>query len=503
MFAVDALILVAGVLLLAAVASSSFSSRFGVPALVLFVAAGMLAGSEGIGGIDFENYEWAHAVGTVALAVILFDGGLRTSYASFRRGLGPALGLATVGVALTTAITGAAAAWVLGLPLIEGMLLGAIVGSTDAAAVFAALRGSGLRLRERVNATLEVESGANDPMAVFLTLGLLEVRLGTMEAGWPLVWFFLLQLVVGAAAGVAVGWIGVQLNRRLRLAATGLYPVLATAVALVAFGAAAELHGSGFLAVYLAGIVAGNERTVQRRGVLVFTDGIAWLSQIVMFVVLGLLSFPSHVLAVAWQGLAIGAVLIVFARPLAVAAVLLPFRFTPREVAFVAWAGLKGAVPIVLALFPLLLGLPNAKLLFNVVFFIVLLSAVTQGWSLPAAARRLGMEEPGEEEPAVALELLSPDGEVAGDVVRYAVTARSPAAGRMLRDLALPEGAVVAMVLRHGEMIPPAGVTEIRAGDHLSVVLRAEVRAAVDRAFADAPVLAVDRVGDADPDRGA
>jgi cell volume regulation protein A len=224
---------------------------------------------------------------------------------------------------------------------------------------------------------------------------------------------------------------------------------------------------------------------VQRRGVLVFTDGIAWLAQIVMFVVLGLLSFPSHVLSVAWQGLAIGAVLIVFARPLAVAAVLLPFRFTPREVVFVAWAGLKGAVPIVLALFPLLLGLPNAKLLFNVVFFIVLISAVTQGWSLPTAARKLGMEEPGDDEPSVALELLSPDGEVAGDVVRYAVTPRSPAAGRMLRDLSLPEGAVVAMVLRHGEMIPPAGVTEIRAGDHVSVVLRPEVRAAVDRAFGE------------------
>jgi cell volume regulation protein A len=487
MFAVDALILVTGVLLLAAVASSSFSSRFGVPALVLFVAAGMLAGSEGIGGIDFENYEWAHGVGTVALAIILFDGGLRTSYASFRRGLAPALGLATVGVALTTVITGAAAAWVLGLPLIEGMLLGAIVGSTDAAAVFSALRGSGLRLRGRVDAALEVESGANDPMAVFLTLGLLEVRLGRMEPGWGLAWFFVLQIVVGAAVGLGMGWAGVQLNRRLRLAATGLYPVLATAVALLAFGVAAELHGSGFLAVYLAGIVGGNERTVQRRGVLFFTDGIAWLAQIVMFVVLGLLSFPSHVLAVAWQGLSIGAVLIVVARPLAVAAVLMPFRFTAREVAFIAWAGLKGAVPIVLALFPLLLGLPSGKLLFNVVFFIVLLSAVTQGWSLPAAARRLGVEEQGDEDPPVALELLAPDGEVAGDVVRYAITSRSAAAGRMLRDLSLPEGAVVAMVVRAGELIPPAGVTEIRPGDHVSVVIRPEVRAAVDAAFADAP----------------
>lgn len=484
MFEVDGWILAAGVLLLAAVASSSFSSRFGIPALVLFVAAGMLAGSEGIGGIDFENYERAHAIGTVALAVILFDGGLRTSYSAFRRGLGPALGLATVGVAVTAAITGAAASAVLGLPLIEGLLLGAIVGSTDAAAVFAVLRGSGLRLGERLGATLEVESGANDPMAVFLTLALIQLRLGQVASGWTLLGSLGLQVVVGVAAGLLVGWVGVVLNRRLRLAASGLYPVLATAVALLAFGAAAQLHGSGFLAVYLAGIVAGNGRTLQRRQVLAFTDGIAWLAQVVMFVVLGLLSFPSRVMAVAWQGVAIGAVLILLARPAAVAAVLLPLRFTLREAAFVAWAGLKGAVPIVLAIFPLLFGLPNGPLLFDVVFFIVLLSALTQGWSLPAFARWLGVEEPEADEPSVALELTGAD-DVQGDVVRYAVTARSPAAGRMLRDLALPEGAVVAMVVRGADVIPPAGETEIRAGDHVSVVLRPGVRDAVDHAFGE------------------
>ncbi|MBV9110751.1 MAG: cation:proton antiporter, partial [Gemmatimonadetes bacterium] len=214
MFEVDGWILAAGVLLLAAVASSSFSSRFGIPALVLFVAAGMLAGSEGIGGIDFENYERAHAIGTVALAIILFDGGLRTSYSAFRRGLGPALGLATVGVAITAAITGAAASLVLGLPLLEGLLLGAIVGSTDAAAVFAVLRGSGLRLGERVGATLEVESGANDPMAVFLTLALIQLRLGQVASGWTLVGSLVLEVVVGVAAGLLVGWIGVVLNQR-------------------------------------------------------------------------------------------------------------------------------------------------------------------------------------------------------------------------------------------------------------------------------------------------
>jgi potassium/hydrogen antiporter len=483
MFPVDGLILVAAVLVLFAVASSKFSARLGLPVLVIFIGLGMLAGSEGLGGIEFENYGLANGIGTVALALILFDGGLRTSKRALRMAWKPALALATVGVLTTSLVTGVVAAWVLGIPLLEGVLLGSIVGSTDAAAVFSVLRSKGSRLSERLGSTLEVESGSNDPMAIFLTVGILEVLQGQIDVGLPLVGFFVLQMGVGAVAGLAVGRLGVAANNGINLDAAGLYPVMMAAVGFLAYGLAASLGGSGFLAVYIAGIVLGNSRIVFQRGIFLFTDGMAWLAQIVMFTMLGLLVFPSRLVEIAPAGLAVAAILIVVARPVAVVGLLPWFRFTGREIALVGWVGLRGAVPIILATYPLLVGLPNGRPLFDVVFFVVLVSAVTQGWSLPYVAARLGLAGTAEPEPPVTLEITSLR-HVGGDIVDYLVVERAKAAGRLIRELSLPEGAVVAMVTRGQEIIPPRGSTRLLQGDHAFLVLRADVRKLVDRVFA-------------------
>ena len=482
MFAVDQIIFVTAILLLIGIASSKFSSRIGLPVLVLFLVVGMLAGSEGIGGIDFENIPLAHGIGTVALAIILYDGGMRTSVHAFRMVLWPALLLATLGVLLTAVITGLAATWIAGLTLLHGLLLGSIVGSTDAAAVFSVLRAKGLNLKERLAALLEVESASNDPMAIFLTVGLLQVLLGEMELGFGLFRLFLLQMSIGALVGVVMGKATVWVVNRVDLDAAGLYPVLTAAAGLLAFGLAAVIGGSGFLAVYLAGIVIGNSRIVFQRGILHFHDGAAWLSQIAMFVLLGLLAFPSRLAGVATEGLLIAGVLIFIARPVAVGLMLPWFGFNVREVALVSWVGLKGAVPIVLATFPLLLGLEGSDALFDIIFFVVLVSAVLQGWSLPPVARILGLQTEPKPEPPISLEITSLR-DVEGDIVAYDVTPQSRASGRSIRELALPDGAVVAMVVRDQQIIPPRGSTRIEPGDHVFLVLRPAARPLVDQLF--------------------
>jgi cell volume regulation protein A len=482
MLLIDNLILVTGILLLLGIASSKFSTRFGVPVLVLFLALGMLAGSEGIGGIAFENYALAHAIGTVALAVILFDGGLSTPLASLRAAWRPSLALATVGVAVTALITGLVAAWVLGVSLLEGLLLGSIIGSTDAAAVFAVLRTGGVALPGRLQSTLEIESGSNDPMAIFLTLGCLQMLSGQMEFGPGLLLLFVKQMAIGAVVGFGLGFAAVRIVNRINLEIGGLYPVLVSAFAFLIFGLAARLEGSGFLAVYIAGIVISNSRLVFKRGILLFHDAGAWLSQISMFVVLGLLSFPSRLLAVGWQGLFIAIMLSFVARPAAVMLSLLPFRFNRRELAFLSWVGLKGAVPITLATFPLLYAVPRASLIFDVVFFVVVVSALAQGWSLPLVARRLGLALPAKSPPPVSLEISSLR-HTEGDIVDYTVTNDSRAAGRQVRELALPEGVVIAMIARKQQLIPPQGQTRIEAGDHVIVVLRPDVRPLVNQVF--------------------
>lgn len=483
MFIVDKLLLVAGILLILAIVSSKISARAGMPVLVVFLGLGMLAGSDGIGKIAFENYELAHAIGTVALAFILFDGGLRTPLENLRVAWRPSAVLATFGVFITSAVTGVVAMMVLDLSLLEGLLLGSIVGSTDAAAVFALLRSAGVHLRKRLGATLEIESGANDPMAIFLTVGLIQVLTGKTPLGPGLLLLFVLQMGVGLAVGFGVGKFAVKLINRINLAAAGLYPVLTAACGVFAFGLAAMLQGSGFLAVYVAGLVLGNSKLVFQKGTLLFHDGLAWAGQITMFVVLGLLSFPSALPEVAGPSLLVAVALTFLARPLAVVPLLLPFKFTGRELALVSWVGLKGAVPIILATYPLMSGLPAGSKIFDVVFFVVLISALVQGGTLPWLARTLKLEEPAPPEPPLSLEITSLR-DVDAEIIDYLVTPGSPAAGRLLRNLALPEGAVVAMIARDKALIPPRGSTAIASGDHLFIVVNRESRRPVDTLFA-------------------
>ncbi|WP_254958843.1 MULTISPECIES: potassium/proton antiporter [unclassified Cyanobium] len=479
---INAAMLLAGVLLLLGIASSKFSARLGVPVLVLFLSVGMLAGSEGLGRIPFEDYALANNIGSVALALILFDGGLRTPLQAVRRVWKPALALSTVGVLLTSLINGLAAAWVLKLPLLQGLLVGSIVGSTDAAAVFSMLRSSGLRLPERLTATLEVESGANDPMAIFLTLGLIGVITGSADSPLALLWLFLGQFGVGTIAGLLVGRLATAAVNRINLDTPGLYPLLALAFALVAFGAAAVLGGSGFLAVYIAGIVLGSSSIVFRRGIFSFHDAIAWLGQIVLFVMLGLLSFPSRLLAVAWEGLLIALVLILVARPIAVWASVWPFRFRRRDLTFLSWVGLKGAVPITLATFPLLAGVPKSGQIFNAVFFVVVLSALSQGWSLPLVARWLHIGRPADPTPALSVEINALR-QVDGEIVDYTVQPGSLVAGLPLRELALPDGVVVSLIVRGQEVVMPRGSSTLLPGDHVFVALRTALEPLIDRLF--------------------
>lgn len=486
MFIVDTLILVAGLLVLLGIVSSKVSTRLGMPVLVLFLLVGMAAGSEGIGRLEFEDYRLAHAIGTVALVMILFDGGLGTSMVSIRSSWKPSMLLATLGVLVTAAITGLAAHWILGISLLEGMLLGSIVGSTDASAVFLVLRTGGVGLPKKISSVLEVESASNDPAAIFLTLGCIELLLGKVSFGPGLLKLFALQMAVGAVIGYAGGRGTVWIANRIELGATGLYPVLVSACCLLTYGLTVQLGGSGFLAVYLAGVVVGNRRLAFQQGIRRFHDAIAWLAQILMFVTLGLLCFPSRLWEAGGKAILIAAVLMLVARPVAVLISASPFRFHWKELTFISWVGLKGAVPITLATFPLMFATPEvslqAPLLFDVVFFIVVVSAVLQGSTLASAARWLGLERPRDPDPPVTLEISSLRN-VDGEILDYMIREDSRAAGRLVKDLALPGGVVIAMITRGDKVIAPQGFTRIHVGDHVMLVQRPGMEALLDKVF--------------------
>jgi cell volume regulation protein A len=457
-------ILLGALFLLGSIVASAVSARVGAPLLLVFLVIGMLAGEDGPGGIPFHDVQSAHLIGTLALAIILFDGGLRTRASSFRVGLWPAATLATVGVVLTAGVTGLFAVWALGLGWLEGLLIGAIVGSTDAAAVFALLHVRGMELKQRVAATLEIESGGNDPMAVFLTIALVEVlAAGGDRLGWEILGDLAMQTGLGALIGVGAGYALVLLLNRLTLQ-TGLYPLLAMAGGLAAFGLTTLAGGSGFLAIYLAGIVLGNRRLHAAQNILRVHDGLAWLAQIGMFLVLGLLVTPSALLPQAGAALAVAAVLMLVARPLAVWVSLLPFHFPWREQLFIAWVGLRGAVPIVLALFPLLAGLGNAGLFFNVAFFVVLVSLLVQGWTVAPAARLLGLEIPANVGPLQRVNLEAPQ-EYGHELVGYEIPREGGVAGLAPARLDLPEGAHVAAVIRDARVRPPGEIETLKAGD--------------------------------------
>ncbi|HEY3353985.1 MAG TPA: potassium/proton antiporter, partial [Polyangia bacterium] len=477
-----ALLLVAiGALMALSVLFSRAATRTGVPVALLFLGVGMLAGMYGLGAGLRTGYTLAFRLGSVALVLILFDGGLNTPLAAVRRWIAPAGVLATAGVAGTAALTGVGA-HALGFGWIEALLLGSIVASTDAAAVFAVLRGSGLVLKRRVGAILELESGLNDPVAVILTVALTRALATGRPVGAGLVAGLVFQLAVGAGGGLAVGFGGLALMRRARLAAGGLYPVLTLALAFLAFAVPTLAHGSGFLAVYIAGVILGNGALPYRAGVLRVHDSIAWFSQIAMFVVLGLLVSPVHLVAVAGAGLALALLLAFVARPVVVAACLAPFRYPLREVAYVAWVGLRGAVPIVLATFPVLAGVPGADRIFDVVFFVVVVNAHVPGATVRRVTRLLQLEAREPPPPHAVLEITStrPLRDV---LMSFSIAAASAVSGVALADLPFPPGSAVMLVVRGDDLIAPHGGFVFAPGDHAYVFCRPEDRAFVGLMF--------------------
>lgn len=453
-------------LVLVAVVSSRVAGTIGVPALLLFIGVGMLAGSEGPGQIEFTDFELSQALGIGALALILFDGGISTSWRAVRPVLVPGLTLATVGVVATAGITGVAAAWVFDLPLEVGLLMGSIVSSTDAAAVFSILRTRRTGLAGGLQPLLELESGANDPMAAFLTIACIELITGDASSWVDLVPMLVQQFAVGIAVGVGAGWLGQQVVNRIGLDTEGLYPVITLAVALGTYGGAVMLGGSGFVAAYVCGLWIGNSDLLHKHSLMRFHAAIAWLCQIAMFLVLGLLVFPSNLVEIAPESLLIVAVLVLVARPVATYLFLTLFRTPWRHQTLVAWVGLRGATPIVLATFPLVEGVPDAPLIFDIVFFVVLISVLLQGTTIDRFARLVGVAVPTPPVVPAPLEAGQPlpDGT---SLRELEVLAGSFADGRALLELHLPERALVVLVNRDGTYIVPTGATRLAAGDGL------------------------------------
>lgn len=476
------IILAIGTLLLVSVYASVLSVRVGMPLLLVFLALGMLAGEEGPGGIRYDDVQSAHLIGSLALAVILFDGGMRTEVNTFRVGLRPALLLSTVGVLFSAVVTGWAAMWAFNLHWMEGMLVGAIVGSTDAAAVFSLLRNQGIELKQRVGATLEIESGSNDPMAIFLTVILVEALAAEQTTvDWRWLLDFVQQMGIGGLAGVGGGWLLGKMVNRIQLTA-GLYPLLVLAGALALFGVVASLGGSGFLAVYLAGLVVGNRPLQAGHNIRRFHDGMAWLAQIGLFLVLGLLVQPSELLVHAGQALFVAAVLMFLARPLAVVLCLMPLRLPWREQLFIAWVGLRGAVPIVLALFPLLVGLEHSSTFFNIAFFVVLVSLVVQGWSVAPVARILGLNVP---QGAAGLHRVGLDipGQPDFELAVYQVEEGTLIAGRRLAEVVLPSGCRLAGLVHDGEPQDLRQAERYRSGDFVYVLAFRQALPQLERMF--------------------
>ena len=472
------MILIAGALLAGGLVASLVAGRVRVPSLLLFLGLGMLIGSDGFGWLPFDDYELARAIGIIALGLILFEGGLNSGLAEIRPVLGASISLATVGTALTALITGLASTLLFDFSLLEGLLLGSVLASTDGAAIFALLRTS--TLRRRLAQTLEGESGMNDPVAVIFVLacieGLTDPEFGALDA----VALLAVELAVGAAVGVAVGWLAVQGFKRAQLATPGLYPVASLATAALAYGGADVAHGSGFLAVYLAGLMLGGATVPARQTVAAFHQGLGWVAQLTMFTTLGLLVFPAQLGDVAVEGTILALVVLLVARPVAVLVATLPIGFSFRERLVLDWAGLRGAVPVVLATFPVIEGVERSLDLFNIVFFAVLLSTLLQGSTFEWVARRLRMttSTPALPRPLVEAGTIR---RLGAEVLEYPIAPEDAIAGAAVRDLGLPRDAVVNVIVRGDEAIPPRGSTRLRPGDRLHVLLRTSAAKEVPR----------------------
>jgi cell volume regulation protein A len=465
------LILAAGALLAAGLVASFVAAHLRVPSLVLFLGLGMLLGSDGLGWIAFDNYRLARTIGVIALSLILFEGGLTSGLLHLRPVLGAAASLATVGTAITAAVTGLAAAAIFGFSIKSGLLLGAILSSTDGAAIFSLLRGS--TLSRKLAQTLEGESGLNDPVAVLLVVGFIDLLTQPGYGAGDLIVLFIRELGIGLGVGLAVGAGAVYVLRRARLSTAGLYPVASLTVAAVAYGGADTLHGSGFLAVYLAGLMLGSATIPAERTVVNFHQGLGWVAQVTMFLSLGLLVFPDQLGSVAIKGTVLALVLVFVARPVAVAIGTLPFAYTWRERFLLGWAGLRGAVPVVLATFPVIDRVPHSLEFFNEVFFAVLVSTLLQGSTFESLARRLRLTT---SEPALPRPL-SESGtirQLGAEVLEHVIAPGDAASEARVRDLGLPRDALVSVIVRGDRAIPPRGSTRLHAGDELHVLISEE-----------------------------
>lgn len=459
----------ASVLLLVSVLVSKISDRFGVPALLLFLILGMLAGSDGPGGVYFDDPAQAQFIGVIALVLILFSGGLDTEWNRVRPVIKEGLLLSTLGVFITALVVGLFAGVLLGLSLVEGLLLGSIISSTDAAAVFSVLRSKGISLKGELKPLLELESGSNDPMAIFLTVGLIQLVTQPDLSPVNLIGLLVLQMLVGAVLGYGMGRVMLFLVNCLKLGYEGLYPVLTLSLVFLTFGLTDVIGGSGFLAVYLAGIVLGQHDFIHKRSLLRFHNGLAWLMQIAMFLTLGLLVFPSRLVPIIGIGLLIAGCLMFIARPVSIFVGLLPSTLNWREKTFISWVGLRGAAPIILATFPLLARIPQADLIFNVVFFIVLTSVLLQGTSIPLIARWLGVDAPAIPERVYPIEY-TPMGGLKSELQELPVLSDSHMAGKAIVELGLPADFLVILIARDNDFVLPSGGTILQGGDTLLVL---------------------------------
>jgi potassium/hydrogen antiporter len=471
------LILVAAALLAAGIAASLLASRIRLPGLLLFLAVGMAIGTDGTGWIDFNDYELARTIGVVALALILFEGGLSAGFEEIRPVLRASLSLAILGTLGTCLICGVAAAWLFDFSLLQGLLLGAIISSTDGAAIFALLRES--TLRRRLARTLEGEAGFNDPVAVLLVVGFIEWIENPGYGVLDMAWLFVREMGIGAAVGLAVGMLAVNALRNTRLASPGLYPVATLSAAGLAFGGAATLHGSGFLAAYVAGLVLGSGRIPAKQTVTVFHQGLAWVAQIAMFLALGLLVFPSQLGDVWIEGTALALILVFVARPLPAMVATAFERFTMGERVVLGWAGLRGAVPVVLATFPVIEGVEHSREFFNIVFFAVVISTLLQGSTVEWLARKLGVTttEPALPRPLVETGTVR---RLGAEIVEYPVSEDDAIVGQLVRELGLPRDALLSVIVRGEEALLPRGSTRIEAADRLHVMVREEVAEDMD-----------------------
>lgn len=462
----DIYLLIGAVLLLVSVLASKLSIRYGIPSLLLFLGIGMAIGSDGLNWIYFDDHQLAQSLGIVALAYILFSGGLDTNWKRIRPVLAPALSLATIGVLISAVLVGLFAVLLLNFSWIEGILLGAIVSSTDAAAVFSVLKSNGMAFKYRLKELIELESGTNDPMAIFLTIGLISV-LGNDQSDWiDFILLFITQMGFGVLTGFMFGKLFTWVINKIDLIYDGLYPVLVVGLISFVYAITDLINGSGFLAVYIVGVVMSSSGFVHQRSLTNFFDGIGWLMQIVMFLMLGLLVFPSQLIPVAGVSIIIALALIFVARPLSVFISLLFTQYNRRAKLMVSWIGLRGAVPIILATFPLVAGLENADIVFSIVFFVVITSVLIQGTTIPVFAKWLHVNAPFFKQTRYPIQF-EPDVDTKSALKEIVVEEGYQIVGKKIVDLHLPENVLIVLINREGKFIVPKGITVIEADDKL------------------------------------